>query len=112
MKTIVFFLCLLFLSCGYPIVISEDGCILQSYTQDGQTYYAGPCLGDKGQIDRGRFQWDNQDGVTLRLTVSNKRTYVEYLTETGGIWVEWDEKSGVVLGPVPVEAENHLENSQ
>jgi hypothetical protein len=101
-------------SCG--ITITEDGCILGKYQRDGHAYYAGPCVGPdldgdgESDIDRFRVQWTNTSGDRLRATYSTAggRTVIEYRDENG-VWIKWSSKSGVSIGPVPVEVQRALE---
>lgn len=106
---------LLFVSCA-GVRITPDGCVLGTYTKGGQTYLAGPCIGEtldedgRNQIDRFQVVWENQDGQTLRAVywvASKKRVQIEYRLESG-VWLKWSSKSGVLIGPVPIEVEKAL----
>lgn len=113
MKLAILCLTLMVASCGFPIV-TDDGCVLQRYQKGNQTYHAGPCIDDTtGQIDSVRVQWKNEEGIKIMLTANKDKTVlVEYLSPSGsGIWVEWSEKSGVMLGAVPDQAKAALDNS-
>lgn len=110
------FLSLLFVSCA-GVRITPDGCVLGTYTKDGQTYLAGPCIGERldedsrNQIDRFQVRWENADGQNLRATYWiewEKPVQIEYMLESG-IWVAWDAKSGITIGPVPPEVESALD---
>lgn len=88
------------------IGVTEDGCVLAAHRHEGNTYFAGPCVGPDGQVNRFRVQWQNATGDRLRATYplngSAARAVIEYQA-SGGLWVRWDGKSGVLLGPTPPE---------
>lgn len=116
-KTLVLFLGVSFLfpSCA-GIEVTPDGCILGTYTRGNQTYLAGPCVGQKPgkdgkpQVDRFQVKWVNHDGQTLRATYwieAKKKIEIEYQL-ANGIWIAWDSKSGVLIGPVPLEVEKAM----
>lgn len=101
-------------SCG--VSFTEDGCILGQYTRDGQTYYAGPCVGPDtdgdgvGDINRVRVQWRNEGGNLIRATygLQNPKVLIEYHVPPGA-WLRWSSKSGVSIGPVPTEVQTAIE---
>lgn len=112
-----FFLAIAFFlpSCG-GLAITPDGCVLGTYTKNGQTYKAGPCVGEtidedgRNQIERFRVQWDNTEGQTLQATYwvkKGKPVEIQYQS-ANGIWLKWDSKSGVLIGPVPPEVDAAL----
>lgn len=92
---------------GLSFAVSPEGCALARYSQDGQTYYAGPCVGADGKVDRYVTQWQNDTGDTIRLTrfAGSKENRIHYKGADGS-WIEWSSKSGVLLGPAPVELNN------
>lgn len=111
-KLVVLFVGLSFLfpSCA-GLDVTPDGCLLGTYTANGQTYKAGPCVGGsldedgRNQIDRFRVQWKNAEGQTLGATYwvkSKKKVEIEYQLESG-LWLKLDAKSGITIGPVPPE---------
>jgi hypothetical protein len=104
--------CLSFLnlSCA-GLQVTPDGCVLGTYTANNQTYLAGPCIGSeldengRNQIDRFQVIWQNHDGQTLRAVYwleSKRKTQIEYRL-ANGLWLSWDSKSGILIGPVPPE---------
>lgn len=113
MKALIVALCMLVAACGSPMKFTEDGCVLQSYNKDGVTYYAGPCVGADNKIDRVRFEWENDEGISVRATISgDQKMTVEYLTPDGGTWVEYSEKSGMLLGVIPPEVRAVLDSQK
>jgi hypothetical protein len=92
--------------------MTGDGCVLGTYTRNGKTYKAGPCVDANGKVDRLRVVWSNDAGQELRATIwpsAARKTLVEYHAG-GGLWLQWTAKSGVSIGPVPPEVETALEN--
>lgn len=113
---------LMFTSCGGQMRITEDGCILGSYVRDGRTYWAGPCAGTDGKIDRVRTEWESpQDGggvMRFRATIyaDRRKTLLEYQLAgesagDGGPWIRWSAKSGLVIGDMPQEVAKSLEEA-
>lgn len=111
--------CLLLPSCMPGVSVTSDGCILGTYTKDGQTYLAGPCVGEKpapgtgSEVDRFRVEWQNPEGQHLRATYWLKRSksvLVEYKLDSG-VWLAWSAKSGVMIGPVPPEVQSAMEGA-
>ena len=92
-----------------PLSLTSDGCVLGSYSKDGKTWKAGPCVGPDGKVDRIKVQWSNEAGQELRATIyyDKRKTLVEYHAG-GGLWLQWTSKSGVVIGPVPPQVETSL----
>lgn len=86
--------------------VTPEGCALARYTHEGQAYYAGPCVGADGKVERYVTQWENDAGDTIRLTryVGTNEQRVEYKGSDGS-WIKWSSKSGVLLGPAPASIE-------
>lgn len=105
----------LFPSCA-GLQVTPDGCLLGTYSKNGQTYTAGPCVGaainedGKSQIDRFRVQWENAEGQTLRATYwvkSKQPAQLEYQLASG-LWLTWDSKSGVLIGQFRLKRRRRL----
>ena len=84
---------------------TPDGCIFADFEQeDGTTYSAGTCQ-DGRYIIRWQTPPQGKQGPTYVQLVSYEdgRTVLQYMTPTG--WVEYSEKSGFLLGPIPEPAQ-------
>lgn len=97
-------------SCGLDTRISPDGCVLAGQTQDnGSKVYAGLC-----QDGRYVAQWEAEqsDGSEVQIRYTRHkdgRTSIEY--QSGTLWLRWDDKSGVQIGPVPDVATEQVARS-
>ena len=95
------------------IELTPDGCVLGTYSKSGYNYKAGPCMGEDGEIDRARIQWETPDDQLVRATFFKENMsagpLVEYRTK-GGIWIEWSAKSGVIIGPIPPGLDEAITN--
>lgn len=88
--------------------MTGDGCVLGSYTRNGRTYKAGPCVDALGVVNRLRFSWSNEKAQELRATVfkdRSKPTEIEYHAG-GGLWLRWTKDSGISLGALPPDLES------
>lgn len=115
---IILFLCLGTIATVLPscatapnLVFTPDGCILNRYaTEDGQSYLAGFCVNDAGKVDRATVQWENAEGVEVRLVANrDKRATIQYRPATNAPWISWSEKSGILIGPFPPHVEEALD---
>jgi hypothetical protein len=115
MKLLLSLLALVLTSCGSSVIL-DGSCVLSKVEKDNNTYYVGPCLDSEGQIEKVKVRWQNDEGIDLRATVARDGAVkITYRTDSGlndsGIWVSWSPKSGVMLGAVPVEIVDVVEES-
>ncbi|MGB0991701.1 MAG: hypothetical protein ACPG32_04440 [Akkermansiaceae bacterium] len=101
---------ILFTSCGLDTRATPDGCLLAGKArEDGTKVYAGYC-----QDGRYLAQWDavQTDGSEVQIRYTRHkdgRTSIEY--QSGTLWLRWDDKSGVQIGPVPDVATEQVARS-
>lgn len=87
--------------CGGGVVLTPDGCALNKVEKDGGVYYAGACFDPSGKVRNLRVRWQSLEGEWIQADIYEERAPVIRYETPDGSWVEWSEKTGVLIGPVP-----------
>jgi hypothetical protein len=104
LAAVLFLASLLFVSCaGTNLTVTPDG-YLMTKAENGVS--AGFATDADGKIVSQRVEFENADGVKVRIDRGKGKEKISYL-DPSGVWVGWEKDSGVIVTipqAVPVEA--------
>lgn len=83
----------LFLASCAGLNVSEDGYIMTK-PQNGLS--SGFTTDENGKVSAYRVEFENEDGVKVRIDRKGKTETISYL-DPSGAWVTWDKESGVSI---------------